>query len=109
MKDRGIIRILGVRNGIGGQSNWVCIRQHGMKQIRTKIVFSDVSDVILFLSREDDYDVRDIGKHNFRSVLLDPLLSNADHLLVGAMRSTKKRSRTCLQPTWLLSKMSTMV
>ena len=63
----------------------------------------------LFLSREHDDDVTDIGKNNLRSVQLDPLLSNADHLLLGAMRSTKKRRRTCLQPTWLLSKMSTMV
>ena len=35
---------------------------------------------ILFLSREDDDDVRDIGKHDFRSVLLQPMLSNASLL-----------------------------
>ena len=34
----------------------------------------------LFLSREDDDDVRDIGKHDFRSVLLHPMLSNANRL-----------------------------
>ena len=32
----------------------------------------------LFLSREDDYDVSDIGKHNFRLVLLHSILSNAN-------------------------------
>ena len=32
----------------------------------------------LFLSREDDDDVRDIGKHDFRLVLLYPTLSNAN-------------------------------
>ena len=32
----------------------------------------------LFLSRENDDDVRDIGKHDFRSVLLHPMLSNAN-------------------------------
>ena len=31
----------------------------------------------LFLSREDDDDVRDIGKHDFRSVLLHPMLSKS--------------------------------
>ena len=37
----------------------------------------------LFLSREDDDDVRDIGKRYFRSVLLHHMLSNANqfHLL----------------------------
>ena len=32
----------------------------------------------LFLSREDEDDVRDIGKHDFRLVLLYPMLSNAN-------------------------------
>ena len=32
----------------------------------------------LFLSREDDSDVRDVGKHDFRSVVLLPMLSNAN-------------------------------
>ena len=64
-----------MRSGIGGQSSWICIRQHGGEA-------------------EDDDDVRDIGKHDFRSDLLRPMLSNADHLLVGAMRPTKKQ-RTC--------------
>ena len=31
----------------------------------------------LFLSQQDDDDVRDIGKCDFRSVLLHPMLSNA--------------------------------
>ena len=31
----------------------------------------------LLLSREDDDDVRDIGKHDLRLVLLHPMLSNA--------------------------------
>ena len=34
----------------------------------------------LFRSREDDDDVRDMGKHDFRSVLLLPMLSNANLL-----------------------------
>ena len=32
----------------------------------------------VFPSRDDDDDVRDIGKHDFRSVLLHPMLSNAN-------------------------------
>ena len=40
----------------------------------------------LFLSREDDDDVRDIGKRDFRSVLLHPMLSNAN--LAELKRST---------------------
>ena len=36
----------------------------------------------VFLSREDDDDVRDIGKHDFRSVLLHPMLSNANRQLI---------------------------
>ena len=34
----------------------------------------------LCLSREDDDDVRDIGKHDFPLVLLHPMLSNANHI-----------------------------
>ena len=34
----------------------------------------------LILSRDDDDDVRDIGKHDFRSVLLHPMLSNVTPL-----------------------------
>ena len=37
----------------------------------------------LFLSREDDDDVIDIGKHDFRSVLLHPMLSNAKPVNTG--------------------------
>ena len=32
----------------------------------------------LFLSREDNHDIRDIGKHDFHSVLFQPVLSNAN-------------------------------
>ena len=32
----------------------------------------------LFLSREDEDDVRDIGKHDFPSAPLQPMLSNAN-------------------------------
>ena len=32
----------------------------------------------LFLSREGDNDVRDIGKHDFRSVLLHTIVSNVN-------------------------------
>ena len=34
----------------------------------------------LFLPREDDDEVTDIGKHDFGSVLLHPMLSNANPL-----------------------------
>ena len=39
----------------------------------------------LFRSREDDDDVRDIGKHDFRSVELHPLLSNAIYTEVSSI------------------------
>ena len=32
------------------------------------------------ISREDDDDARDTGKHNFRSVLLHPMLPNANRI-----------------------------
>ena len=32
----------------------------------------------LYLLRDDDNDVRDIGKHDFRSVLLHPMLADAN-------------------------------
>ena len=38
----------------------------------------------LFLSRESDDDDTDIGKHDFRLVLLHPMLSNAIRLTRGA-------------------------
>ena len=34
----------------------------------------------LFLSRDDDDDVRDIGKQDFRSVLLQPMLCNVSRV-----------------------------
>ena len=37
----------------------------------------------LFLPRGDDDDVRDIGKHDFRSVVLHSLLSNASRFTRG--------------------------
>ena len=45
----------------------------------TSLVFS-MNHILLylFLSREDDDDVRDTGKYDFRSVLLHPTLSNAN-------------------------------
>ena len=39
----------------------------------------------LFRSREDDDDVRGIGKHDFRSVELHPLLSHAIHTEVSSI------------------------
>ena len=36
----------------------------------------------LFLSWEDDHDVRDVGKHDFRSVLLHPMLSSSNLMVV---------------------------
>ena len=38
---------------------------------------------IYFMSREGDHDVRDIGKHDFRSAIPRPMLSNANRLLEG--------------------------
>ena len=67
-----------------------------MKKKRPKIVFSDVSDVIvvpswqkyrpacLFLSRED------IGKHDFCSVLLHPMLYNATLRIQNASLGWRK-------------------
>ena len=40
--------------------------------------FVEFSQIYEFQSREDDDDVKEIGKHNFRSVLLFPMISNAD-------------------------------
>ena len=37
---------------------------------------------IFIQSREDDDDVRDIRKHDFRSVLLHPMLSNANRSIL---------------------------
>ena len=39
----------------------------------------------LFRSQEDDDDVRDIGKHNLRSVLLHPMLFNANRTEVSSI------------------------
>ena len=39
---------------------------------------------------EDDDDVRDIGKHDLRSVLIHPILPNANH------KTKLKSSRSCL-------------
>ena len=47
-----------------------------MKKNQTEIVFSDISDAIAvrscqkFLSQKDGDDVRDIGKHSFRYLML---------------------------------------
>ena len=43
----------------------------------------------LFLSRGDDDDVRDIGKHDFRSVLLHAVLSNTTRRTEAATRAGK--------------------
>ena len=47
----------------------------------------------VFLSREDDDDVRDFGKHDFRSVLLRAMLSNANSLTTPVMQ-VKSRQKT---------------
>jgi len=39
----------------------------------------------LFRSQEDDDDVRDIGEHNLRSVLLHPMLFNANRTEVSSI------------------------
>ena len=43
----------------------------------------------LFLSRQDDDDVRDIGKHDFRSVLLHAMLSHTNRRKQAATRAGK--------------------
>ena len=48
----------------------------------------------VFLSREDDDDVRDFGKHDFRSALLHAMLSYANSLATPVMqvKSSQKTS-----------------
>ena len=52
-----------------------CNSEHPLK----KLIHRLHSPPYLFLSRKYDDGVRDIGKHDFRSVLLHPMLSNANH------------------------------
>ena len=49
---------------------------------RVLLFFCSMKHILpcLFLSRENDNDVRDIGKHDVRSVLLHPVLFNANLL-----------------------------
>ena len=49
----------------------------------------------VFLSREDDDDVRDFGKHDFRSVVPHAMLSNANPPVTPVMqvKSSQKTSR----------------
>ena len=54
----------------------------------------------LFLSRDHEDHVRDIGKHDFRSALLHPALSNADRknqicLLFGRWKSGYQNKFLC--------------
>lgn len=44
----------------------------------------------LFLSRKDDEDTRDLGKHDFRSVLLQPTLFHHKKMLSVKGQSTHK-------------------
>ena len=53
----------------------------------------------LFLSREDDDDVREIGKRDFRSVLLHPMISNAN--LTPNCQGTRGTSAIRLQNMWV--------
>ena len=53
----------------------------------------------VFLSREDDDDVRDIGKHDFRSVLLDPMLSVVGTAITKG-KNTSSRLFTEVKPCW---------
>ena len=46
----------------------------------------------LFRSREDDDDVRETGKHDFRSVLLHPMLSTANLTVVCLVASPLNES-----------------
>ena len=48
----------------------------------------------LFLSREDDDDVRDIGKHDFRSVALHPMLSNANRPIKRVVQGKSSQERS---------------
>ena len=57
------------------------LREHPLKKLIHRLHIPSY----LFLSRKDD---DDIGKHDFRSVLLHPMLSNANH-------DNKLRKRRC--------------
>ena len=50
----------------------------------------------LFLSRGDEDDIRDIGKHDFRAVLLYPMLSNANRERNEAGYPERVGNRNCL-------------
>ena len=55
-----------------------------LRPVGTEIIMAEVDrPPYLFLSRDDDDDVRDIGKHGFRSVLLHPMLSNANQTILA--------------------------
>ena len=53
----------------------------------------------VFLSREDDDDVRDIGKHYFRSVLLHLMLSVVGTAITKG-KNTGSRLFTEVKPCW---------
>lgn len=57
----------------------------------------------LFLSRKEDDDIREIGKHDFRSVLLQPKLSNfnLNERGEGTLRDTYLTSTCMLFRTFL--------
>ena len=57
----------------------------------------------LFLSQEDENDVWDIGKHEFRSVLVHPMLSNGNliMLLTSQISESHNTKRDAFLPTHL--------
>ena len=54
-------------------------REHPLKKLIDRLHIAPY----IFLSREDDDDFRDIGKHDFRSVLPHPILCDANPFNFG--------------------------
>ena len=63
----------------------VCYCNAPYRQVLLFVCLMNHIPPYLFRSREDDDDVRYIGKHDFRSVELHPLLSNANHTEVPSI------------------------
>jgi len=54
----------------------------------------------LFLSRADDDDIRELGKHDFCSVLVHPMLSNANHFTSLFCRELFRIFLKCVRHVW---------
>ena len=64
----------------------IAAREHPLKNLIGRLYIPPH----LFLSQEDDNDVRDNGNRDFRSVPTHPMLSNANHLTIQPKVSTRK-------------------